>query len=246
MKNESALPSAHFPWIMLIVRTLLFFFFQALIALVFLLRGGSTPWITSSGWWPVTASLGSLVVIALLVNLFRREGKRYGDLFRINRETLGKDLLALLGIFIIMGPVAFLPNILLARGLFGDQQIALDMLIHPLPLWAVIVSLTLFPLSIALSELPCYFAYVMPRLEAKTGKPLLAGGLIAFWLAAQHIALPFLPDGRFILWRLGMFLPFAILLALVLRWRPRLLPYLVIIHGLMDLSTGILVLFASR
>jgi hypothetical protein len=69
--------------------------------------------------------------------------------------------------------------------------------------------------------------------------------LTSFWLAAQHISLPFLPDIRFIIWRLAMFLPFAFMLAVILRWRIRLLPYLVIIHGLMDLSTGLLILFAS-
>jgi len=35
-----------------------------------------------------------------------------------------------------------------------------------------------------------------------------------------------------------MFFPLALMLGILLRWRPRLLPYLVIIHGLMDLGTA--------
>ena len=232
-------------WIMLFMRTVLFTLFQMGIAGIFFIQGVPIPWDSSAAWWPITASLGSLATIALLIWLYRREGSSYWKLFHVPRQTLGVDLLTSLAILVFTIPVAMLPNILLAKGLFGDQQIALDMLIRPLPLWTVILSLTLFPVSIALSELPNYFAYVLPRLETQTKRPWLAVGLTSFWLAAQHICLPFLPDIRFIIWRLAMFLPFALILAMILRWRIRLLPYLTIIHGLMDLSTGLLILFAS-
>ena len=154
-------------------------------------------------------------------------------------------LLTSIAILVITIPLALLPNLLVAKGLFGDQKIALDMLIHPLPLWAVALCLTIFPVSIALSELPTYFAYALPRLEAITKRAWLALGLTSFWLAAQHISLPLLPNFRFIIWRLAMFFPFALMLAVVLRWRSRLLPYLVIIHGLLDFSTALMVLFIS-
>jgi hypothetical protein len=63
--------------------------------------------------------------------------------------------------------------------------------------------------------------------------------------AAQHICLPFLPDQRFMAWRLGMFLPFALLLAVLVRWRRSLLPYLMVVHFLMDLATALMVLCVS-
>jgi hypothetical protein len=238
--------TSRWPWIMMVLRTILFATFQAAIAGVFLIQDVPAAWDTSAGWWPITASLGSLVTIALLVWLYHQEGRRYWNLLRFRRETLGTDVLTSLGILVITIPVAMLPNVLLARGLFGDQQIALDLLIRPLPMWAVALSLTIFPISIALSELPNYFGYVLPRLEAQTKRPWLAVGLTSFWLAAQHVCLPFLPDARFMIWRLVMFLPFAILLGVTLRWRSRLLPYLVIIHGLLDFSTALLVLFISK
>jgi len=231
---------------MLLVRTGLFLFFQGMIAFFLFMSGHGRPWRASAGWWPVTASLGSVVSILLLVRLYRREGHRYRALFRPPRGQMRKDGAALAGVILLLGPVAFLPNTLLARGLFGDPKAALDLLIQPLPFWAVVISLSLFPLTVALSELPLYFAYVAPRMEQRTGKPWLSWGTASFWLAAQHMALPFLPDPRFLLWRLGMFLPFAAMLALVLRRRPGLLPALVIIHFLMDLSTGLLVLFISQ
>ncbi len=46
-------------------------------------------------------------------------------------------------------------------------------------------------------------------------------------------------------WRLLMFIPFALLTAALLYWRPRLLPYMLIIHFLMDLQLSISVVMAS-
>jgi hypothetical protein len=57
---------------------------------------------------------------------------------------------------------------------------------------------------------------------------------------------PFIPDGRFILYRLVMFLPFALLVAVVIRQRPRLMPYLAIVHILMDMSIAIMFLTAVQ
>ena len=57
------------------------------------------------------------------------------------------------------------------------------------------------------------------------------------FLAAQHCFLPLILDGRFLLWRLGMYLPFALFAGLMLKLRPSLLPYMVIVHGLIDIST---------
>jgi hypothetical protein len=44
-------------------------------------------------------------------------------------------------------------------------------------------------------------------------------------------------DWGFMLWRFGMFLPFALFTGLVLKFRPALLPYFVIVHALMDVTT---------
>jgi hypothetical protein len=95
-----------------------------------------------------------------------------------------------------------------------------------------------------LAEIPTYFGYVMPRLEKRVGS-MLAVSLSALALAAQHVTLPLVFDMRFVLWRLLMFLPFAFLLAIALRWRPRLLPFLVIFHGLIDFSAAWMVYTAS-
>ena len=44
-------------------------------------------------------------------------------------------------------------------------------------------------------------------------------------------------DGGYLLWRFGMFLPFALITGLALKFRPSLLPYFVVVHALMDVTT---------
>ncbi len=227
-----------YPVVGLVSRTILFLAWQAAIALVIALSGGSGAWEASAAWWPVTATLTNIVSIGLLVFWFRREGARYRALFHVERETWKQDLKAVAGVALVSAVLAILPNFGLAIWLFGDAQVPADMLFRALPAWAVWISLAAFPITIALAELPTYFGYVMPRLGQGTRAVLLA----AFFLGIQHATLPLLFDWRFILWRAGMFLPFALCLAVVLRWRPRLLPYLVVVHGLLDLQAVLMVL----
>jgi hypothetical protein len=152
----------------------------------------------------------------------------------------------MLGLVIVSGPVAFLPNMLGAAWLFDDPQTPAMMMFQPLPLWAIWVALVVFPVTQGLAEIPTYMAYVMPRLEAQTGRRWLSLVLCAFCLGAQHIAVPLLFDVRFIAWRLIMFMPFAFLVALVMRWRPRLLPYLAVVHILMDISAAAMLFSAGQ
>ncbi len=229
------------PWLMLPARLVLFAFWQMVFAMVLVLLGSSHAWVAAAAWWPVTAVLANLVCIWLLIVLYKQEGARFWDVFRLQRQTMKKDFFILLGALILAGPIAFLPNVLTATWLFGTQQAALDMFLQPLPVWGLIFAAILFPITIALAELPTYFAYCMPRLEAQTGRRWLAVLLASLFLAVQHATLPLLFDGRFILWRLLMFIPFALFVGLLLRWRPQLLPYLAVVHGLLDMATVLMI-----
>jgi hypothetical protein len=223
-------------WLLLPARLLLFALFQALIALGFMLGGSLSAWERSAAWWPFTVTLTNVVCLLLLTRLYRHEGNNYWQIFRFERGRAKGDLLALLGILVVSGPVAFLPNPMLANALFGDTLAPMGMFMQPLPDWAIYSGMLLFPVTQGLVELPFYFIYVMPRLGMLTGKPWLAYILASLLLGLQHLAAPLLFDGRFIIWRGLMFLPFAFLVGLALKWRPRLLPYLVIVHILMDFA----------
>lgn len=224
------------PWFMLLSRSVLFLSFQALFTLILWLTGRYTSLQEATRWWPVGVFLSNLVCVFLLIAFYKQEGKRFSDVFRINKSTIRSDLLALVLIFPVIGALGFFPNLLLGKWLFGDSLIALRMYIQPLPLWATIVAVALFPITQGIAELPTYFAYSMPRLESQTGNSNLAVGLVGFFLSLQHVFIPLIFDYRFILWRGLMFLPFALAIGALLKWRPRLLPYLAAVHILMDFS----------
>ncbi|MBE0698308.1 MAG: hypothetical protein IH586_15425 [Anaerolineaceae bacterium] len=223
------------PWLMLISRSVLFFVFQMVIAGIFLLLGNPTAWEEAPRWWPFMATLANIVSFFLLVRLFRAEGSQYFDILRFSRSTLKKDLLWLLGSSIIGLPIAAAPMGNLAIWIFGDSMAPIRMMFRPLPTWAMILSF-LFPLTIAFAELPTYFGYVMPRLAKQLNNGWGAWLIASFFLGAQHCFLPFILDGRFLLWRLGMYMPFALFIGLLLKLRPHLVPYAAIIHALMDIS----------
>jgi hypothetical protein len=230
------------PWLMLFSRSALFLLFQTLIALILLATGTPSAWDESVKWWPFIVTLSNIGSLYLLVILFKAEGKNFWDILRFSRTTWKADLLWLLGFSIIGLPLAAALREPLGIAIFGDAMIPTNMMFIPLPAWAFVLSF-LFPLTIWFAELPTYFGYCMPRLfgqsESETRPYLgwLAWIIASLLLAAQHMFLPFILNGGYLLWRFGMFLPFALVTGLALKLRPGLLPYFVIGHALMDVTT---------
>ncbi|NMA99046.1 MAG: hypothetical protein GX970_13210 [Phyllobacteriaceae bacterium] len=205
-----------------------FLLFQLLIAVV-------VGWENSSAWWPIAALLTNLATILLLVTLTRREGLSYWSILNFSRADVKKDLFWLLPVLILAMPLAYIPNIGTAALLFGNPEVALEMFLKPLPVWAAVVAIA-FSLTIIFAELPLYFGYVMPRIAKQTSSSWLPFVIPAIFLSIQHVTLPLIVDVRFMLWRAVMFLPFAMLVGFVVKRRPSLLPYLVVLHGIIDLG----------
>ena len=242
MKTTASIPIAYltqstgsYPWLILISRSVLFFLFQLLIVLVLTLTGTRSSWDESARWWTFIAFLANFVSIYLLVRVFKAEGKRYLDAIWFSRATWKTDLIWFFGSSFLTLPIAALPMNMLGTAIFGDPLIPSLMMFRPLPAWAFLLSF-LFPLTIAFAELPTYFGYVMPRLESQLKNGWLAWLIASLGLAAQHMFLPLLFDGGFILWRLLMYLPFALFVGLLLKLRPTLLPYTMMVHALADVS----------
>ncbi|MHB1355013.1 MAG: hypothetical protein ACYCZF_03440 [Anaerolineae bacterium] len=233
------------PWFLLFSRLLLFAGVQALVALAFLLAGSNSAWGDSAKWWPFIVTITNLICLVILTRQFRLEGKRYWDLFRFDRQHIWGDLLALLVVTILSAPLAMLPSTLIGGWLFGDPNATLAFLVHPLPKWAVYLAIVVFPVSQGLVELATYFRFVMPSLPTSGMRPWLALVLPALLLGFQHLAAPLIFDFKYLAWRGLMFVPFAFLAAIALRWRPRLLPYMAIVHVLMNVSFATMFLSAA-
>jgi hypothetical protein len=244
----AAAPNLRWPALLALLasRPVCFALFQGVIAVGLWIPGARAPWRESAGWWLVAAAPANLVTLGLLSGMLRREGSSLARLYRLDRQQVVPDLLALAALTLVFAPAGYFPSVLLGQWLFTDPAMPHELLFRALPRWAAVLSATAFPISIALAELPWYGGFLLPRLEARTGSRWAAIGLAGLGLAAQHVTLPLVLDWRFVVWRLLMFLPFALLVIGVLRWRPRLLPYLMVVHGLMDLQLGLMVLAAAR
>ncbi len=238
MKVSSKINTA---WLLLPARTIFFLIGQVIIALILLLISGTSDWQSSAAWWPIAVALADILCLYLLIRWYKKEGKNYFSEFRFSRDSFWKDLGIVLLSLIVGGPLSVVPNILLSTWLFGNPEASLPLFVGALPLWAVIFSGILFPLGQAVTEIPMYMRYIAPKLEYKSAtgygmKPWLAVGLASLFLSLQHITAPLIFDVRFIIWRALMYLPFAIYVGILIRWRPRLLPFICIIHWLMNLS----------
>ena len=224
-----------YPWLMLFSRSILFILFQSMLALLFMAAGTRSAWDEANRWWTFAVILTNLCSIYFLNRLFHAEGKRFFDIFRFSRATWKSDLFWFIVLSSVGMPLAALPREPFAIAILGDVATSTELMFRPIPMWAILVSF-LLPLTITFSELPTYFAYVMPRLETQLRNGWVAWILASFFLAAQHMFFPFVLNGGFMLWRLAMFIPFAFFTGLVLKLRPTLLPYFVIVHGLLDVS----------
>ncbi|NPV02774.1 MAG: hypothetical protein HPY53_15490 [Brevinematales bacterium] len=237
--NASAIPISR-TLIVLVSRTLGFLLFQSAVAGVLLIAGADNPLDQSVAWWPYSAAFGSIVSYILMIAAMRKENKSVMSFYKFNKPTILIDILTVVGAFVVMGPLTFFPNILLGNLLFGDSALTMNMLFRPFPPTLAVIGAIIFPLTVGLSEIPVYYGYTLPRLKGRIG---LTGALIlsVTFHALQHSALPFIPDWRFIVWRFGMFLPLALAMGILVYSRPRLMPYVVICHILMDLSAGYLI-----
>lgn len=225
---------------LLVSRPLLFAGLQLALAAVFWAQGDAAPVSSAARWWLLTVTLGNLVTLGLLARA-RRDRGGVRALWRFSRATWKPDLGWFLLFTVVAGPLGWLPNVGLAKALWGAApDTGNAVLFQPLP-GSVLLGLALvFPISQALAELPLYFGEVMPRLREAGWRAWSAVLAPALVLAVQHVAMPLALDVRYVAWRALMFLPFAVLVGVVLWRRPTLLPWLLVVHGLMDAQLPLL------
>lgn len=240
MPTQPESSSTKFVFALLGSRLVLFFIFQVLIALL------TSSWHTSEQYWLLTATLTNLVSILLLFQLFKREGRNYFNLFKINRSDFKKDIIIFLGITIITIPIVFAPGYFLSLLLWNDINVPTKMMFGAIENWLVYVLLIAFPLTITFAELATYFAYIMPKLKEHLKAKWLAVLLPIIFLSIQHCTLPFIPDFKFIVYRALVFLPFAILIGISIYKRPSLFIYFAILHGIMDFGTAMMFLLEIK
>ena len=230
------------PMLLVSARSFLLMAAQSLLALILLALHRRSPWRAAGDWWAV---YGTLVDIGCLISLryfTRREGIRLRDLIGTIRFRRGHDLWLGLGYYMLIFPF-FLGGSYVSQkllyGASGDSPNKYLVHSHPLPVWAMVYGLTLWWMIWSPTEEITYQAYVLPRLQALTGRTWIAFLIVGFCWAAQHCALPFIPDWRFLIFRFLAFLP-GVLVMMLIYLRTRRLAPLIVAHWPMDIAAAIM------
>ena len=226
------------PLLLIAARSTLWMTAQSLVALLFVLQHRPNPWRQACYWWSVCFTLADVVCILGMRFFLRREGLRLRDLFGPIRLRFGRDVFLGLGYFLLFAPGFMLGGYVGQRLFYGTSGVNPSAFIlhsHALPLWATIYSLTLFWIINSAVEEATYQAYVLPRLEALTGRFWIPFAAVAFWWTAQHCVIGFVPDLRSNLCRFVGFLPGVVIIILIYARTRRLAP-LIVGHWIIDIS----------
>ncbi len=230
------------PLLLVSARSLLLIVSQAVVALILLAMHRHAPWRAAGDWWNV---YGTLVDIGCLFGLryfTRREGIRLRDLLGPMRLRYGRDVFLGLGYFVLVFPFFIGGSYVARKLLYGSShQDPTSYLVHGhgLPVWAIVYSLTVWWLIWSPTEEATYQAYALPRLQALTGRTWIAFLLVGFFWAAQHCALPFIPDWRYVAFRFLAFLP-GVLVFMLIYLRTRRLAPLIVAHWPMDITAALM------
>ena len=225
------------PLLLVMARSFLLIAAQALVASFLYLRHWQSPWREAGHYWNV---YGTLVDIGCLIGLryfTRSEGIRLRDLVGPIRLRRGRDVLLGLGYFVLVMPFFLVAGTAAHKLLYGASPSDPGSYLvqpHYLPLWALVYGLSIWWLIWSPTEEATYQAYVLPRLQALTGRTWIAFAIVGFWWTGQHTALAFIPDLRFMAFRFLAFLP-GVLAMMVIYWRTRRLAPLIFAHWPMDI-----------
>ncbi len=233
------------PLLLLAGRGLMWMAAQGLVALIFLSRHISHPWRQATYWWSVCFTLSDIFCLAVMRHYTRREGIRLRDLIGPIRMRLGRDIFLGLGYYLLIFPFFIAGGYLAQMAFYGRSGIAPSTYIlhaHALPLWAVIYSFSIYWVIQSATEEMTYQGFVLPRLEALTGRSWVAFGIVAFFFAAQHCAIGFVPEWRANLFRFLAFLPGCAVVTLIYMRTRRLAP-LIVAHWLIDIGAVLMTTF---
>lgn len=228
------------PLLLVMGRTVLILLAQGAVAILFLLRGRTHPWLAAAPWWTVYGTLVDIGCLALLWKVTRKEGIRLRDLIGPVRLRYGRDIFLALGILVVMFPL-FVVGAAISERIIGPYQPFPGLTDgRVLPLWATIYSFSVWWMIWSPTEELTYTGYALPRLQA-LGGTWFAVVVVGFWWTIQHPFLPFILDWHNFLWRFVSFLPAIVALVLIYLRLRRLAP-LILAHWVMDIAAVLMTL----
>ena len=232
LASQSARPGV---MLLLVARLSFAFIAQTLIAGLYLVAHYDLPWQSAAAWWVVDGTLVDLGCLWIISVLIRREGLRLKNILGFQRKRIGRDVLLGFGYVVLLIPAVMFGNVL-TQWLYpggGPPQIVVT---SSLPAWAVIFSIVIWPVVWAFTEELTYLGFIFPHLERITKRTWIAAILVILFWALQHIAMPFIPDGRYLFYRTISALPITITTTLIYLLGGRKIPSLIFAHWFSDMA----------
>jgi len=244
LKLQERLQSGKISWtwpvIIVFARLIFAIIAQALVAGFFILQDHPTPWQAAAPWWVVYGTLIDIGCLVLLWRLTSREGIRLWDLISFERHRFRQDLLHCIGFIILFIILFFAGGMIFGSLIYGATTAPTPY--GELPLWGALYSFLVWPIIWGLAEQMTYMGYSLPRLEILSGRGWQAVVIVCFGWSIQHIALPFMFDWQWVLYRFAATLPIAIVLPIVYLRTRRLLPFIVA-HCVLDVAGTLTLVF---
>lgn len=236
---RQALAAHRWAWVLIGARPVAFVVAQAAIAGILALGGAAEPWWSSAAWWPLAATIANVAGWMLL------RARAAAESVPLRRLILGdgfekRDAAAFAVAVPLLALAALGAPWLWGLAVWGDPAVGIGVLASPLPAWAALLALVLYPTSMAAVDLPTY-AYARSRVAGGA----LAATAVGLALGLQHVALPFLPAWTFVEWRALMWVPYGLVVVGLLGWRPRWRAWLIAAHLVVHAVPVILVWLAS-
>jgi hypothetical protein len=212
---------------------------QGLAAALAAFMGAADPWRAAAAWWPVYTTITDILCLLWLVWLTRREGITLSDLVGVKGGAVVKQL-AWAPVYLLAVVPAVVVASIITQAFYGAAQPA-NITVVQLPMVGALYSAIVWPVIWVITEELVYLGYLLPRIEALSGKTWVAVLVVTFFWGFQHLAIPFLADQTYLVSRVltswvvtgGMTLVFVL-------GRRRLVA-MISVHYLFDLATSLLV-----
>jgi len=215
------------------------FLAQAMVVALAAALGSIDPWRQAAAWWPVYSTMTDILCLLSLVWLCRREGLTLIDLVGVRGRAALRQLAWTPAYLLAIAPAAVLAS--LVTQFFYGSALPPMIAIVDLPLAGALYSVVIWPVIWVVAEELVYLGYLLPRVEARLGKSWLAVLIVTFFWGLQHLAIPFIANGTYLLSRvLAASVAVGGITLVYVLWRRRLVP-IIGAHYVFDLSTGFLV-----
>lgn len=226
-------------WFLIIVllsRTVFAVIAQGIFTFITFLSNQPLTYLESGRWWTVYGSAIDLGCLALLLIVFKKNGGfSFRKVIDVSKTHLKKDLKQAVLILILLLPLTIAWGSLMSTLIFGI--VSAPIIAGPLPLWAALYSVLIWPIGWAIMEQVVYIGYCLPKLESIFKSKTIPVFIVMFFWALQHVALPVTLDFEYSLYRFLTVIPMVIIPLIYLKTR-RLFP-LILVHCIGDMLSAI-------